>query len=612
MKPEQCLSPDKRFVVEPLGSCQGLLVSAVVTSGRGLVPLSVINDTDRYVTLKPGCHVANATEAYQCEMACAAPDGFMMIRQLEGVSECDMQQQLDKVKQLMPSHLKDLFSRSVVGLTLDRAAKVGVLLISYEDIFARHDLDIGCLEEVQHRINTGDSPPVRQKMRRTPFGFEAEERKHLQTLLDAGVIQPSESDWASAPVLVRKKDGSVRWCIDYRALNDKTVKDSFPLPNIEDCLEALAGTQYFSTLDMASGYYQICMAPEDRKKTAFVTKYGLFEHKRMGFGLCNAPATFQRAVQLVFRGLLWNSLLAYLDDINVLGRDFEDALTNLEDTFERVRQYHIKLKPKKCFLLRTELEFLGKLVTRSGVKVSPKKIDAVVKWPNPVNKKELQSFLGFVNYHRDHIQGYAGIAQPLYELTGKVPFQWTKAHQRAFQRLKDLLVSAPCLSYPQPGKTFVLDTDASDVSIGAELSQLQEGKVRVIAYASHVLQPAQRRYCVTRKELLAVVKFCRQFRHFLLGQPFIVRTDHSSLVWLWRFRHLEGQLARWVEELAQYDMKIIHRSGKHHNNADGLSRIPDPEFSCDCYSAGRDLDSLPCGGCAFCRRAHEPPSVVNP
>ena len=158
---------------------------------------------------------------------------------------------------------------------------------------------------------------------------------------------------------------------------------------------------------------------------------------------------------------------------------------------------------------------------------------------------------------------------------------------------------------PARGKTFVLDTDASEVSIGAELSQLQEGKVRVIAYASHVLQPAQRRYCVTRKELLAVVKFCRQFRHFLLGQPFIVRTDHSSLVWLWRFRHLEGQLARWVEELAQYDMKIIHRSGKHHNNADGLSRIPDPEFSCDCYSAGRDLDSLPCGGCAFCRRTHE-------
>ena len=438
VKPEQCLSPDKQFVVEPLGSCKGLLVSAVVISGRGLVPLSVINDTDRYVTLKPGCHVVNATEAYQCETACAAPDGIM-IHQLEGVSEGDMQQQLDKVRQLMPSHLKDLFSRSVVGLTLDRAAKVGVLLISYEDIFARHDLDIDCLEEVQHRINTGDSAPVRQKMRRTPFGFEAEERKHLQTLLDAGVIQPSESDWASAPVLVRKKDGSVRWCIDYRALNDKTVKDSYPLPNIEDCLGALAGTQYFSTLDMASGYYQICMAPEDRKKTAFVTKYGLFEHKRMGFGLCNAPATFQRAVQLVSRGLLWDSLLAYFDDINVLGRDFEGALTNLEDTFERVRQYHLKLKPKKCFLLRTELEFLGKLVTRSGVKVSPKKIDAVVKWPNPVNKKELQSFLGFVNYHRDHIQGYAGIAQPLYDLTGKVPFQWTKGHQRAFQRLRIFL-----------------------------------------------------------------------------------------------------------------------------------------------------------------------------
>ena len=200
VKPEQCLSPDKQFVVEHLGSCKGLLVSAVVISGSGLVPLNVINDTDRYVTLKPGCHVANATEAYQCEAACAAPAGIV-IRQLEGVSEGDLQQQLDKVKQLMPSHLKDLFSRSVVGLTLDRAAKVGVLLISYEDIFARHDLDIGCLEEVQHRIKTGDSAPVRQKVRRTPFGYEAEEKKHLQTLLEAGVIQLCESDWASAPAL---------------------------------------------------------------------------------------------------------------------------------------------------------------------------------------------------------------------------------------------------------------------------------------------------------------------------------------------------------------------------------------------------------------------------
>ena len=265
VKPEQCLPPDKQFVVEPLGSCKGLLVSAVVISGSGLVPLNLIDDTDRYVIWKPRCHVAHATEAYQCEAACAAPDGIV-IRQMEGVSEGDLQQELDKVKQLMPSHLKDLFSRSVVGLTLDQAAKVGVLLISDEDIFARHDLDIGCLEEVQHRINTGDSAPVRQKMRRMPFGFKAEEKKHLQTLLEAGVIQLSESG-ASAPVLVRKKDGSVRWCIDYRALNDKIVKDSFPLPNIEDCLGTLAGTQYFSTLDMASGYYQICMAPEDQKKT---------------------------------------------------------------------------------------------------------------------------------------------------------------------------------------------------------------------------------------------------------------------------------------------------------------------------------------------------------
>ena len=183
----------------------------------------------------------------------------------------------------MPEHLHSLFIQTINGQPLYQLLQLGQLLIEYADIFAKHDLDLGCLDQIEHSINTGDAPPVKQRMRRTPYNFEAEERKHLQKMLDAGVICPSDSEWSSAPVLVRKKDGSVRWCIDFRALNDRTIKDVYPLPLIEDCLDALSGTNYLSTLDMMSGYYQIKLDESSQKKTAFMTKYGLFHHLRMGF-----------------------------------------------------------------------------------------------------------------------------------------------------------------------------------------------------------------------------------------------------------------------------------------------------------------------------------------
>jgi transposase InsO family protein len=502
----------------------------------------------------------------------------------------------------LPEHLEDLYKRSCENLTNEQSVRVAKLLLEFSEIFAKHDLDLGCMIGVEHHINTGDAPPVKQRMRRTPLGFEHEEKKHLDKMLGASVIRPSFSDWASAPVLVRKKDGSVRWCIDYRDLNTKTVKDTFPLPNIEECLDSLAGTQWFSTLDLESGYYQIRLADDDMKKTAFVTREGLFEHTRMGFGLCNAPATFQRAIQLVLVGLTWEEAVAYLNDINVLGKCFEDELTNLREVFKRLQKFNLKLKPRKCHLFRTECEFLGKLITREGVHISPGKVEVVKNWPTPCRKRDVESFLGFANYHRQHIQGFAGIASCLYDLTGIKPFHWSQCHQETFEILKQKLTSAPCLAYPKDGGGFVLDTDASDLAVGAELSQIQDGHERVISYASKVLSPAQRKYCTTRKELLAIVTFTRQFKHYLLGYKFTVRTDHNSLVWLMRFRNADGQLARWLEELSRFDMVVEHRVGKKHSNADGLSRVPDTLESCNCYEAGARLELLPCGGCHYCTR----------
>ena len=280
-------------------------------------------------------------------------------------------------------------------------------------------------------------------MRRTPMGFEGEEEENLKQMLDIGVISESSSDWASAPVLVRKRDGSVRYCVDYRSLNAKTVKDLFPLPSISQCLDQLSGNRYFSTLDMASCYWQIEIDEKDQHKTAFITKYRLFEHKRMAFGLCNAPATFQRVIQFVLRGLTWNKMLAYIDDVIVLGKDFTDHVTNLELTFQRFCQHNLKLKPKKCSLFHTETTFLGHVVSFEGVAVNPDNITKVKKWPIPQSVKDVEKFLGFVNYHRDHIQDYAGLTSILYKLTGsKATFEWQESHQEAFDAAKEKLVNA--------------------------------------------------------------------------------------------------------------------------------------------------------------------------
>ncbi|MCG8047953.1 MAG: RNase H-like domain-containing protein, partial [Candidatus Thiodiazotropha endolucinida] len=393
--------------------------------------------------------------------------------------------------------------------------------------------------------------------------------------------------------------------MDYRALNAKTYKDNYSLPLIEDCLDSLYGKRVFCVLDLSSGYYQIPLNSLSKHKTSFSTRFGSFQWSRLPMGLCTAPATFQRAMQLVLRGLQWEEVIIYLDDVIVLGTDFENTLSALRKVFSRFRVHHLKLKPKKCHFFKQQVEFLGKMVSGNGVSISPDKLQAVKDWPVPTNAKELLSFLGFMNYHRNHVHNFAQVSADLYALVHSDTFIWRSKHQSCFEKLKQLAVTAPMLSHPSPDGLFILDTDASDSQIGASLSQVQNGVIKPICFASHVLLKQPRNYCTTRKELLAVVKFCRQFRHYLLGRFFIIRSDHNSLVWLTRFKHLEGQLARFMEELSQYDFRILHRKGAEHINADALTRLKDPFKECDCYRAGQNVSDLPCGGCHYCRRAHK-------
>ena len=347
-------------------------------------------------------------------------------------------------------------------------------------------------------------------------------RKTVDSMLGAGVIEPSTSDWASPPVLVRKKDNSWRYCLDFRALNNVTVKDAYPLPLIEDCLDSLAGKSWFSTLDMNSGYWQIPLAEEDKKKTAFMTRYGLFQFTCMPFGLANGPATFQRAMHHVLSGLIWDAVVVYLDNISGVGETFEENLENLVEVLGRFRKFGLKLKASKSVLFKRETKFLGRLVNASVIHVTEDHIRSVQEWPVPTNRKELERFLGFVNYHREFVQDMAEKTAELYALTGtKASWAWKEEHTKAFQELKKTLVSPPVLAFPNATDTFILDTDASDLALGAELSQIQDGKERTIAYASKSLNGPRKTYCTTRKELLAVVVFTNHFCHYLLGRTFI-------------------------------------------------------------------------------------------
>lgn len=297
--------------------------------------------------------------------------------------------------------------------------------------------------------------------------------------------------------------------MDYRKVNEATQKDAYPLPKIEECLDTLSGSKLFSTLDLLSGYHQFEVNEKDRPRTAFITKYGLFEYTRMPFGLCNAPSTFQRGMELVLRRLQWVTLLIYLDDVIITGKTFKEHLNNLEEVLSRFRKFGLKLKPTKCSLYREEVLFLGHVVGKDGVRANPSLVQDVEKWPVPQNLKELQAFLGLTNYYRRFVQGYADIARSLHNLTRKgVTYHWKAEQEVAFGALKKALTTTPILAYPLAEGRMILDTDAANFSIGAVLSQEQGQVERVISYSSRRLGPIQERYCVTRRELLAVVAFC--------------------------------------------------------------------------------------------------------
>ena len=534
-----------------------VVAHALVKAESPLLRVRVLNTSEKEVTVYTNSRIAVAEQVEVMDSS---------------VSTVKVQQ-VDMKKEEM---LKELAQASKLELDNAEQNMFFQLLQQYEDIFAATPTELGCTDKLQHRINTGGCKPIRQPVRRIPQHQREEVRSLLKDMLQKEVIEPSSSPWASPIVLVKKKDGSTRFCVDYRKLNEATLKDAYPLPRIDETLDTLAGSCWFSTIDLVSGYWQVEVDEVDRPKTAFCTLDGLYQFRVMPFGLCNAPATFQRLMDLVLSGLQWSHCLVYLDDVIILGTSFYDHLSKLAVVFERLRRAGLKLKTSKCAFFQRKVKYLGHIISREGVATDPQKTAKVKIWPTPTSTKEVQQFLGFASYYRRFIKYFADIARPLYRLTERgAAFRWSPECQCAFDLLRKRLTTAPILAYPKFKQPFLLDTDASNSGIGAVLSQIDdEGQEHVVAYGSRLLTKTERNYCVTRRELLAVVVFTAYFRPYLLGRHFQLRTDHGSLSWLCNFKNPEGQLARWLEKLQEYDFEIVHRQGKLHTNADALSRIP--------------------------------------
>jgi len=430
---------------------------------------------------------------------------------------------------------------------------------------------------VKHKIYVKENtPPIKQKYYNVNPATQKILQAQLTDLIKEGFVQESKSPWSSPVLLVKKKTGDLRMCIDYRKLNSVSRKDAYPLPHIDGILQNLRNAFYISALDLKSGYHQIELDEDSRSYTAFtVPGAGLYEFKVMPFGLSTAPATFQHCMQVVLRKVIGNNVFVYLDDVLIIGKTLEEHNKNLNETLQLLHDAGMKINWKKSFFLEPFVDYLGYTVGQGLLMTSKSKTEAVRNFIQPKTKKQVRSFLGLTGWYRRFIQYYAERSKPLTKLTeDDADFVWGEEQETAFNDLKSALLSEPILCCPDFSQPFELHTDASGVGIGAVLVQKIEGKERVIGFFSKTLGKHERNYTVTELECLAIIKAIKHFRPFLEFNKFLVVTDHSALQYLQRLENPKGRLARWSIYLSQYDFEIKHRQGKYMQVPDALSRMP--------------------------------------
>ena len=484
----------------------------------------------------------------------------------------------NKAQQMPSSNDQPAFNIGTDTLSTEQVNELKKLLHHHQGIFTVDKSDLGRTTLEEHVIDTGGAQPTAQRFYRQSPQKRAIVHEQIQALVQQGLLEPSTSRWTSPVVLVKKKDGAWRFCGDYRKLNSVTKPQSFPLPRLEDVWDMLGdkGASIFSVCDVSAAYWQIPMHPDSKEKTAIVTPSGQWQWNVLPYGLRNSAATFMSVMHKALQPLINDCIIIYVDDVIIFSENFEEHTKHLAQVFKHLEAAGLRLKPSKCHFAKTEVQYLGHVLSASGVKPNPAKTDVVEHFPVPQTQKEVRSFLGLTNYYRRFVKGYSMIAAPMTKLLSKdVEFSWSEECEKAFNLLKQRLITAPILGFPDMCKSFVLTTDASGTGLGFILSQKgDDSREIVIMYGGRSLHKAEKNYTVTEIEALAVVYAVQECRVYLADKEFLIVTDHQCLQYLDRFKDTTPRLNRWAMQLQSYQYKVCYKKGSANTNADALSRIP--------------------------------------
>ena len=459
-------------------------------------------------------------------------------------------------------------------LSPNQLAAAQKLVQKFEGMFTENSKKPKQTHLVNHQIITDGALPVKAKYRRVPVAWEDEIESQIQEMLKNGIIRPSASPWNSPTILVKKKDGSTRFVCDFRGLNDVTKKDTYPLPHIRDIIDKMEGARFWSTLDAAGAYWSMPLNEADKEKTAFTVPRGKFEFNVTPYGLSNAGSSYQRMMDMCLSGLPYHRILAYMDDIVIFSRTFEEHLKELETVFEKLSEANITLKSSKCVIASREVDFLGYRLSAEGIKPQERLVSAITEFKRPEKRKEVKSFLGLAGFYRNFIPKFSDIARPLNDLTGdNVKFDWNDACEQAFVKLKDLLSSYPVLAFPRLGEPFVVDVDASDIAFGGVLMQYGiDGLLHPVGYFSDSVKDSQKGWAPTTKEAFALVLAVRHWYVYLSGTEFVLNSDHNPLVYLRSQKDPRGKFSRWILELEEFNYVVKYVRGTENVKADALSR----------------------------------------
>ena len=463
------------------------------------------------------------------------------------------------------------------------ARRAKALLLEFHHVFSLEPNEIGCTDATKHIIELMKDEPFKERFRRIAPPLVDEVHQHIQEMLDGSAIRPSQLPWCNAVVLVRKKDGSLRFCIDFHRLNARTKKDAYPLPCMQETMESMVGTRHFSCMDLKSGFWQVQMDEESRQYTAFtVGSMGMYEFLRMPYGLCNAPATFQHLMQNCLGELNLTYALIYLDDVIVYSKTEEEHLVHLRTVLEQFMEHGLKLKPSKCNFFRTEISYLGHKVSAAGMELGTDCLKGIAEISPPATYTQVRKFLGATGYFRCFIKGYTRIAKPLNDLLQGENSK-LKSHPvglppdalAAFQELKMKCLTAPVLAFTDFKKPFLLETDTSIEGLGAVLSQKQDDdRYHPVAYTSRGLKGGELKYHSSKLEFLALKwAVTEQFREYLQYKPFLVCTDNNPLTYIMTMPNLDAVRHRWVAAMAGYNFKIEYVRGTDNKVADTLSHV---------------------------------------